>query len=376
MKYLTFGSFIKSARLDLSIGQRELSRMLGISSAYLNDIEQDKRSAPSDSVLESIRYFLKIDNDLFFDLAGKSKKRLPPDLEAYLLENKAAVTITRMLKNLNYSEGKMMELKNLIASQNYKAIIIAAGLGSRLGELTRDTPKCMLKINSKTILEHQLDAYKANGISDISIVRGFKKEKIQFDHIKYYENTDYKNNNILNSLFYAEKELNGNVIISYSDIVFSPKIIERLLESSADISIVVDIDWRGRYENRMDHPVEEAENVFFDANQAVVDIGKITSNIDDVHGEFIGMMKFSPRGVEIFKRHFHRAKELYWNKPFQRSNVFQNAYLTDILKDMTELGVHISTVIVEQGWVEIDTKEDLETASNFIKKWDQRYVNK
>ena len=85
-------------------------------------------------------------------------------------------------------------------------IIIAAGLGSRMRELTEDKPKCMLKVNSKTILKHQIEAYKANGIKNIAVIRGYKKDQINLKNLKYYENTDYKNNNILNSLFYAEKE--------------------------------------------------------------------------------------------------------------------------------------------------------------------------
>ena len=226
----------------------------------------------------------------------------------------------------------------------------------------------MLKVDSKTILEHQLDAYNSNGITDISIVRGYKKDKINFNQLKYYENTDYQNNNILNSLFMLKKKF-GKCNCFLFRYYFFTKIIERLLESSADISIVVDVDWRGRYENRNDHPIDEAENVFFDANHAVVDIGKIMNDKDDVHGEFIGMMKFTPRGAEIFRKHFHRAKQLFWNKPFQRSEIFQKAYLTDILKDMTELGVPIHTVIIEQGWVEIDTLEDLKKSPHFIANW-------
>ena len=59
-----------------------------------------------------------------------------------------------------------------------------------------------------------------NVVKDISLIRGYKKEKINYKGIKYFENTDYKNNNILNSIFYAEKIINGNIIISYSDILF------------------------------------------------------------------------------------------------------------------------------------------------------------
>jgi choline kinase len=126
----------------------------------------------------------------------------------------------------------------------------------------------------------------------------------------------------------------------------------------------VDVDWRGRYEDRKDHPIDEAENVIVDANNAVIDIGKIMTSPGDVYGEFIGMMKLTPRGCEIFKRHFTRAKSLFWDKPFQRAATFQNAYITDILKDMAELGVPIQTVIIEQGWQEIDTEEDYITAQS------------
>lgn len=364
----TFGAYIRAERSVAGIGQRELARKIGVAPSYLNDLEKSKRAAPSDNILELIRRELNVDDEVFNDLAGVSKKSLPPDIRKFLLSNTSAGSLVRMLQNLNFTEQKITELKKMITAQNYKAIIIAAGLGSRLGGLTKDTPKCMLELNGKSILQHQLDAYGINGISDVSLVRGYMKEKINLPKINYYENIDFEQNNILNSLFYAEPEINGNVIVSYSDIVFSPKIVERLLESNADISIVVDVDWRGRYKDRRDHPIDEAENVIFDANLSVVDIGKIKTNPGDVHGEFIGMMKFNSRGADIFKRHFHRAKELFWNKPYQRAETFQKAYITDILKDMAELGVAIQTVIIEQGWQEIDTIQDYNNASSKFKK--------
>jgi choline kinase/transcriptional regulator with XRE-family HTH domain len=359
---ILFGPYIRDLRKQAGFGQREFARLIGVAPSYLNDMELGRRASPRLEVLHSIRCALNVDEEFFYDLAGASKNRLPPDVEEYLLSNESSTSLVRLLKNLHMSEAKVMGIKNLIASQNYKAIIIAAGLGSRLNELTEDCPKCMLELDGKSILEHQLDAYNTNGISDISVIRGYKKEKINIAGLNFFENTDFKNNNILNSLFYGEEALEGNVIVSYSDIVFSPKIVERLLDSNADISIVVDVDWRGRYKNRKEHPISEAENVIVDANNAVVDIGKIMTSPDDVYGEFIGMMKFSPRGCEIFKRHFHRAKALFWNKPYQRAATFQQAYITDILKDMAELGVPVQTIIIEQGWQEIDTAEDYNNA--------------
>jgi choline kinase len=220
----------------------------------------------------------------------------------------------------------------------------------------------MLKFGKNTLLEMQLNIYRELGITDISVVRGYKKEKINYKGLNYYENTDFKNNNILNSLFYADEKISGNVIVSYSDILFDSYVVKRLLESHADISIVVDIDWRGYYVDRRDHPIDEAEKVIFDANNKVIKIGKVITSKNDVYGEFIGMMKLSPRGADIMKLHFNRAKKIFWDQPFQRSKIFQKAYITDLIQDMVDLGVHVHCVIIEKGWKEIDTVEDYEKA--------------
>jgi len=239
-----------------------------------------------------------------------------------------------------------------------KAIIIAAGPGSRLNPLTNDKPKCMLELNGKALLQHQIDALRGAGIDRIVLIRGYKKEMINYPDLVYYINDNYQNNNILHSLFYAEEEMNDEFIAAYSDIFYTKDIVKRLLDNKEDISIVVDIDWTGYYEGRTDHPIEEAENVIFDANNNVVKIGKILPDKEAVHGEFIGMMKCSKKGAFIFRKYFHRLKQIYSGKPFQRASVFEKAYLTDIFQDMADYGVSINCVIIEKGWAEIDTVQD------------------
>ena len=80
------------------------------------------------------------------------------------------------------------------------------------------------------------------------------------------------------------------------------------------------------------------------------------------------MMKLSPKGAEVFKRHFHRAKSLFQGKPFQRAKVFEKAYLTDMIQEMADLGVPVHCVIIERGWKEIDTVEDYEKALEAFKE--------
>ena len=172
----------------------------------------------------------------------------------------------------------------------------------------------------------------------------------------------YENNNVLNSLIYAEEAICGHVICAYSDILFDANVVQLAIESRHDISVVVDVDWRPYYDGRSDHPLEEAENIIFDTHNKVISAGKIMAAETDMHGEFIGMIKFSPRGAKLFRRHFHRAKKLYMGKPFQRSKVFKEAYLTDLIQEMVNIGVPIHCVIIERGWKEIDTIEDYEKA--------------
>ena len=357
-----FGNYIRNLRLKKQIGQRELARKIGVSASYLNDIEQNKRPSPRVEVLEALTDVLEADIPTINDLAGLSKNDLPPDILEFIRGSNELVSLLRLIKAYNLTDQEIMEFENFMNTSKAKAIIIAAGLGSRLKSYTENLPKCMLKFGDKTLLERQIEAYRNCGINNISVIRGYKKEKINYEDLRYYENPDFENNNILNSLFYAEEELNGNVIVAYSDILFEASVVRRLLESQADISIVVDIDWRGYYDGRKEHPIEEAENVIFNANNEVLKIGKILTEKDDVHGEFIGMLKFTPRGAEIFKKHFHRAKEIYWDKPYQRAAIFQKAYITDIIQDMSDLGVPVHCVIIERGWKEIDTVEDYQNA--------------
>ena len=357
-----FGVLIRELRIKNGLGQRELAGIIGVAASYLNDIEKEKRTAPKQTVIKKLSKLLKVNINVLNDLAGISKGNVAPDIGEYIENNPSIVSLIRSIKDNDLNEEQIIKIENSLNKNNSKALIIAAGLGSRLKKHTTNLPKCMLDFGGKTLLQRQLDSYKKCGIKDISLVKGYKKEKINYKGIKYFENTDFKNNNILNSIFYAEKIINGNIIISYSDILFDASVVQRTLDSDHDISVVVDIDWRGYYVGRKDHPISEAENVIFNSNNEVEKIGKINTGNDDVHGEFIGMIKLSNRGTEIFKQHFNRLKKIYWNKPFQRAKIFQKAYLTDFIQELVDIGVKVHCVIIESGWKEIDTVEDYKKA--------------
>jgi choline kinase/DNA-binding XRE family transcriptional regulator len=364
----TFGSYIRKLRIKNDIGQRELAKKIGVAPSYLNDMEKDKRAAPKNELIKKISIILKADLKLLYDFAGKSKKTVAPDIEEFIKNNPDVISLLRTVKENKISNEEIKQLEKKMSKLETKALIVAAGLGSRLQNLTENLPKCMLDFGGKTLLQRQIQAYNECNIKNITVIRGYKKEKINYKNLNYITNPDYKNNNILNSIFYAEKIINGNIIISYSDILFDTNVVKRLLESDHDISVVVDIDWQGYYVGRKDHPVSEAENVIFDSNNKVVKIGKISTQKEEVHGEFIGMIKLNNRGAEEFKKNFYRVKKSYWDKPFQRAKTFQKAYLTDMIQELVDTGVKVHCVIIERGWKEIDTIEDYQKALKEFKK--------
>ncbi len=273
------------------------------------------------------------------------------------------MSLLRALRQHEVSARRIRELTAEIGGARTKAVILAAGMGSRLKHMTQDLPKCMaIVLNGKTLLQTQIEALRSCGVREIAVVRGYKAEKINFPGLRYHFNSEYKTNNILASLFSAESEMDGDLLVSYSDIWYEPAVVQRLLRSDKDIAIGVDIDWKEYYLGRKDHPIEEAENVIFNSDNKVIKIGKIGAEKEEVHGEFIGMMKLTPRGCELLRRHYARCKRLYAGRPFQRAPVFEKAYLTDLLQEMADDGVPIHCEIIGSGWKEIDTLEDLSNA--------------
>ena len=243
-----------------------------------------------------------------------------------------------------------------------KAIIIGAGRGNRLMPLTNGLPKCMLEVGSKRVLDWILEALTASGIDDVVFIGGYQMEKVTQDypHLRFCHNMDWENNNILTSLFYAEEEMDGAFVASYSDIVYRSDVVEKLMRSEADITLVVDTDWRRHYMGRLLHPESQAEKVIVEDDK-VVQIGKHL-NSDEAYGEFIGLAKFSKRGAEILKTTYYEVVDEYQDRPFHQAASIRKAYLTDMIQELLDRGYAIRKVDINGNWVEIDTEEDFERA--------------
>jgi choline kinase len=246
-----------------------------------------------------------------------------------------------------------------------KAIIVAAGMGRRLAPYTDDRPKCLVEINGRSILSRQIDAYRAAGVTDVVIVRGYMKEKILVDGARYFENAQFRENNILLSLFCAEAAMEGGFLFSYSDIVFRPETVRRALDTDGDYALVIDRLWKEAYVGRAQHPVAEAEVARVEDGR-VTRVGKQTLPESEATGEFIGLARFSARAAAELRARFDERRHTLAGKPYGRAPRFEVAYLTDLLNDLIDGGVAMTPAFIDGGWREIDTVEDLERAKAVV----------
>jgi L-glutamine-phosphate cytidylyltransferase len=247
-----------------------------------------------------------------------------------------------------------------------KAIIIAAGSAKRLNQYTKKLPKGLLDINGKTILKRQIDLLKNKKIQEIIIIIGPHKEQFKFDKVKYVEDIEFEKHDVLLSLMAAKNEINEEVIIIYSDILFDEKILDEVINSKSDIGIATDLNWEQKYENRTEHPKEQADNVIIEQNKIIKikkNISKITNN--QINGEFIGILKLSNRGSTIFVNQFNNLEKKQ-PSPFHDALTFEKAYLTDMIQEMINQDIIIEPIIINGNWCEIDTPQDLENAKKFF----------
>jgi choline kinase len=243
-----------------------------------------------------------------------------------------------------------------------KAIVIGAGRGRRLMPLTEDQPKCFAPVAGKRILDWILEALGAGGFgaADVAFIGGYRIDAIRANYptFTYYENASWAQNNILASLFCAERAMERGFVCTYADILYRGHAVERLVASPHDITLVVDTDFRRRYQRRSQHPESDAEKVRATGDR----ITEVNRRIpgEAAAGEYIGVARFTPRGVALLREHFHRVLGRYgWSdRPFQGAPSVQMAYLIHLFQEMLEQGVEIHRVNTHGDYYEIDTTED------------------
>ncbi|EGQ7834684.1 phosphocholine cytidylyltransferase family protein [Vibrio vulnificus] len=237
-----------------------------------------------------------------------------------------------------------------------KALILAAGRGSRMGPLTDHLPKGLVRLNNKELVSYQLDAYTTNGIIDIAIATGYLGHEYDSWSKVTMLNRSWANTNMLISLTNSHAWLdNSDCIVSYSDLFFSDDAIKPLLSNQDDIVIMYDPNWLVDWSGRFADPLDDCETFSIDADSYVTEIGGQPKTISSVQGQFTGIFKFSPKGWQIIK---NIALELPESISYKMD---MTAFFSMLIN---EYGIKIRALPIGGSWGEIDSESDLEYFSN------------
>lgn len=237
-----------------------------------------------------------------------------------------------------------------------KLIVLAAGQGSRLRPLTDDRPKCMVEYRGKELIDYILECARRVGLDDIVIIKGYREDVLVKDGVRYSINKQYDSTNMVSTLFCAEEELNDDIIISYSDIIYQDYILERLIEDKSDFSVVVDENWRELWEGRMEDPLLDAEIMKLDSDGNITELGKKPKSFDEIQGQYIGLIKISKNVVAQIREFYHCLDKTitYDGKDFN------NMYMTSFIQMIIDQLMPAKAVKIQGGWLEVDAPSDLE----------------
>ena len=247
-------------------------------------------------------------------------------------------------------------------------LILAAGTGRRLAPLTDEIPKCMVNLNGVPIIDYNLQNLAQGGVQKVTLVTGYRGDVLQSYleakstklALSFLENKEYLNTNMSHSLMLALHAIDeeADIIISYSDIVFNHEIIKKLSLAMGDFCVVVDEKWRDLWEKRMSNPIEDVESLRIQSGE-IVEIGQNVDNLNEVQGQYIGLIKISTKGRQRLEFVFKELVKAHGE------DVAKNMYLTDLIQKYIELFGGVKPVFTDGGWLEVDSVADLDAYQNY-----------
>lgn len=240
-----------------------------------------------------------------------------------------------------------------------KAIILAAGTGSRLRPYTDDRTKVMVELFGRPILDYQLDVFQEHGIDDVTIVTGHAPDSIPDGPYRKVHNERYAESNMVESLFMARDVLSSgeDVVVAYGDIVFESGVLKTVLSQDAQATVAVDKNWYPYWSLRMENPLSDAETLKLDKESNIIEIGKTPTSREEIEGQYIGLICFKKE----LARRLNKIHEEMDSSATYDGQTIENLYMTSFLQYLIDKDYEVRAGFIENGWLEIDTCEDLET---------------
>lgn len=236
-----------------------------------------------------------------------------------------------------------------------RGLVLAAGAGRRLGVLGEDRPKCLVEVGGRSLLAWQQAALAAAGINELAVVTGYRAEQLSQDGWTQFHNPRYSDTGVIASLMTAQPWLEeGDCIVSYADIVYGAETITALRDTPGDIAMTSYAHWRSLWEARFADPLTDAETFAADENGRLLDIGRRAQSLDEITGQFMGLVKFTPAG-------FAKAAGYIASLGTGADRLD----MTSLLRGLVQNGVPVQTRTVGGFWYEVDNQDD----ARFFPEW-------
>ncbi len=237
-----------------------------------------------------------------------------------------------------------------------RGIVLAAGRGDELGELTKDRPKCMLPVSGKPILGHILDAYRSANVRDLFVVRGYAKDAVNLTGATYVDNDAFASTGELASLACAKSHLDGPCLVSYGDVLFKKHVLDELFDAEGDFVVAVDSLPESDKTRRADWAVcsEPHSRKTLLGDVTLKDMST-TPDAPGITGEWTGLLKLSANGAKTVAAMIDKTP----------ASELAKLSIPDLLRRLVKDGHEVKVVYSRGGWLDVDTVNDLVRGSAF-----------
>ncbi len=272
-----------------------------------------------------------------------------------LMEVEDRVTSVRDIFRLTGNdELEAANQRYLPVTRNVRGIVLAASQGDGLASETANQPKCMLDVRGKPLLHRLLATLGESGVFDVAVVRGYRAEAIPADGITVLDNPAYAETGEAASLACALPRLHGETVLVYGDVLFRRYILDGLLDSTADITVVLDSTRRAAANARDLMAASRRDTAEYLDDQSALLTGVGVPHAE-ASGEWIGLVHLSARGAELVRA---ELAAMAADGSLPRADI---ATLLERLMRHTPVAVHY----IGGHWLDVDTHADLAAARNF-----------
>jgi choline kinase len=244
-----------------------------------------------------------------------------------------------------------------------RAVILAAGCGSRMGSHTEDRPKCLIEVGGRRLLDRQLAALYAAGVVEVAVVTGWCSEQFTGLPVHRFHNAAWQQTSMVDSLACAGDWLLAEpVLVCYGDIVFAPEAAARLCVAEADIAVAYDPQWADQWRRRFDDPLSDAETFQLAPGGITLRaIGEKPSCMTEIEGQYVGLVALTPAGWLHVRAALDEARRTGGRTDF-------TGLLSRLLRQSV---LPIAALALTGPWHEFDHPRDLEVGRAELDRLDR-----